>query len=90
MATKKIKARKDSDAAADVIRAEISPLSADNRLQLLLFIAAETIRNNYDEGEHERLAIIAKHELLSWLLPIDRQVPAATTHSNTGELTNAE
>ena len=90
MASKKIKARNVSDAAADVIRAAISPLSAGNRLQMLLLITAETIRNNYDEGEHEHLAITAKHELLSWLLPIDRQVPAAATHSNTGELTNAE
>jgi hypothetical protein len=71
MASKKIKARKVSDATADVIRAAISPLSADSRLQMLLFIMAETIRNNYDEGEHERLAITAKHELLSWLLPMD-------------------
>ena len=44
MASKKIKARKVSDAAADVIRAAISPLSADNRLGMLLFITAETIR----------------------------------------------
>ena len=70
MASKKrIPARPVSEAAADVVRAAISPLSAKKRLGLLLFLAAETIRNNYDEGEHETLAIGAKHELLAWLLP---------------------
>jgi hypothetical protein len=69
MSRKKVPARSVSEAAEEVVRAAVSPLSANKRVQLLLFLLAETIRENYDEGEHEMLAIRAKHELLGWLLP---------------------